>query len=451
MDKDQYYKIFIEILKSYVLKKSIEDVVHRPPGKVEPEKDSNIERLKQHNENITKELVKAGVSTDFANRNETFSFVYEKANDGSSRVLSILRALWSHVMQVKDQLDLLKKSIVGQENVNGSSSEERLLQLDKMLQEILGLEKVFSENEHLLEKDKYLLLLSEGNKKSLNDLIGNIDSLNEDKSASLPASFLEHAEHFKKAYEDLLSLKEKDFKNTEKEVKPVKFIIKHWDKNNITSLFLGSPVRCCLAPDGAQFPALIQRLMDDAMFFHVVTEEGSAVPVALSWLYFATDSAKPDEVYVMANFLEISPKYGSDEDAKKVIINALLHYTQQFSKDIGAAGFLINHLTYGWISDFKCFDQQAMTPKKVGGCLNLEGSLTDSSSRYYLNSLHAKSFHVYDLAKISPEDRARFLTSTSPSKAPLIANKVISNASFFSKATPGCQSENSKSIRAGRS
>lgn len=143
------------------------------------------------------------------------------------------------------------------------------------------------------------------------------------------------------------------------------FEVIQWNKDDIATYWLGNDVGCCLATDGGQFQALVQRRMDDAMFFHVVIDLISRKPVALSWLYFATDSLEPGKIYVIANFVEMAAKYVLDEKMQQEILCALFTYTEQFCKDIGATAFLVNHLTYGWMPDFTNFEQKHIQPIKV--------------------------------------------------------------------------------------
>ncbi len=428
MQRDRYYPIFVQLLKAYLLDNTIEHIIHGNTAALALKGSPSVQLI-EHNATIHQTLIEAKVNPDFARYPEKFSFVYEK-NAGSNQVMSILSALWGDIRTVKSQILEWKTTLLSKED------ETLLKSLEKLLKTIGEIEKNYSKH------DKLSVLLNEANRNLLRKIRSVLNHLEKQYSATMPVTFAEHAQHYRDRY-DALDALPKDLQERKQPLEDSKhFKVAHWDKNKIESLFLGSPVQCCLAPDGHQFQALIQRLMDDAMFFHVVTEGDSDVPVALSWLYFAQDKERPEDVYVMANFLEIAPKYGSDEDAKKVIINALLYYTQQFSRDMGTKGLLVNHLSYGWVRGlqiFDRFDQKAMTPQKVGGCLNLGDTHADISQLYYLPSLDARRFHVYDLTKIPEAERLRFLRPevSMPAPARAISSAIMlgnQSSSFFAKS-----------------
>jgi hypothetical protein len=58
-----------------------------------------------------------------------------------------------------------------------------------------------------------------------------------------------------------------------------KFRVEAWDKTDPMTLFLGNYLSCCLATDGAQFPAIVQRIIDCAMAMTIVVDEETKQPI----------------------------------------------------------------------------------------------------------------------------------------------------------------------------
>jgi hypothetical protein len=440
MKDNCYYAIFIQLFKSYLLNDSIESVVHGSESE-KPIEGSALDKLIQHNQALRQTLLDGHIDPNYAHYNKKLTLTYEKGNVGDNHILSVFKTLWGDLEQVKQQTEEALLALKQKEKEDASSLELTKV-LESLLKRIMELKKNFDKKSKVSEHKKYASLLNDANKNLFQKVYNSLNGLKTRYSEQLTPSFSEYATHYTDRYNVFKPLAEEKLTQKIQTFESKKFTVAHWDKNKISSLFLGSPVQCCLAPDGHQFPALIQRLMDDAMFFHVVTEGDSETPVALSWLYFVRDGNNPEHIYVMANFLEISPKYGSDEDAKQVIINALLHYTDEFVKYIGAKGFLINHLTYGWIKNFDVFDQAEINPQKVGGCLTLDSFVQHSSQLYYLSSLHQNSFHCYNLDKIPMEQQVRFLTV--PNEVSYSSAETIATMGTFSVAKATTVNDDSK-------
>ena len=91
--------------------------------------------------------------------------------------------------------------------------------------------------------------------------------------------------------------------------------------------------------------------MDQAMFFHVVVDEETNLPVCGNWLFLGEDTDNPDDAYVTANFFEIIAALGATTALNQALADHLLSFTGQFAKDIGSKGLVLRPLTYGQIKD----------------------------------------------------------------------------------------------------
>lgn len=176
------------------------------------------------------------------------------------------------------------------------------------------------------------------------------------------------------------------------------FKIVHWDKASPETFHLGTAVSCCLAPNGKEFPAMVQRRMDDSTFFHVVIDTNSNKPVSLAWLYFAKAKHPDAGIYVVANFFEISPSYAYKDEFRDNIAAALQEYIAAYAADIGAKGFMISPTHYGLITNFTTLPTKKIAFEKVGGYLSDQGN----AQSYYLTSLSASEFYEYPLPILQP-------------------------------------------------
>lgn len=201
------------------------------------------------------------------------------------------------------------------------------------------------------------------------------------------------------------------------------FRVEQWDKEKISTLFLGNEVDCCLAIGGMKSDAIVQRIMDDAMLFHVVVDMETQKPIALTWAYLATDLR--GDVILVGNFVEIKTKYTTNPEMHETIINALMHFSGEvYGKDNpNIKGFAINRLGYGFNMGKIPFSEKPLVlVDKVGGALSLEqertASLTERQTtcqRYYLQSLQRSignpvtPFHVYNPDELTAAKRAAFV------------------------------------------
>lgn len=222
------------------------------------------------------------------------------------------------------------------------------------------------------------------------------------------------------------------------------FRIEQWNKKDPRTFLLGNYLGCCLSMTNTQFPAMVARCLDDGVLFHVVIETKTNMPCALIWLYFATDHS--DDVYLVGNFIEITPRYTVNPCLRTIILDALLYYTgEMYCADHSAIkAFLINQLTYGSIANTDQLSIHSLINKqlanKIGGAFlvdqttaaaNLQATVLE---RYSLSSISNTYFHHY--SSLSLERKKEFLkidvpdSQSSESESATTSGAAIS---FFSK------------------
>lgn len=412
MNDDEYRSIFQAMLKVDFERGSFDSLIH--------DVSQNFYfgcQLALHNMKIIQELEQMKINTSLAfNYNHCLSFFYEE-KAGVLEFNYLLNAIWV----VLKKIHALHDVIVINACINLKQAIHELNKnIKKNTFEEVDITKMASSTNHsLLNKINKIILFSQKN------LVFQADS------SMLFDEYLSYYTEFSKI------MSHKQF--TKKELSSVKtFRIIQWDKADIATYWLGDYVSCCLASDGRDFRALVQRRMDDAMFFHTVIEETSGLPIALTWLYFAKDLQNPSNVYVIANFIEMSAKYVLNERMQKTVISGLLSYTEKFCHDVGATAFLLSPLDHGRIKNFTCFEKRRIIPEKIGGCLNLTNNPNMSvKEHYYLTSLDCREFHLYDPEKMPP-DRTLWKKSA-PQSTDAVMLKQLGVCSHQSENRPQVQ------------
>jgi len=351
-----------------------------------------------HNKKIRDDLKSFGIDIEKA-----FNYKHEERFESGGKLgeidsHSLVKAFSSDITQLKASLEKYKQSSeAAQDTKNAVGKVSKILKLLSDFQrktlrngtsDFLQKMKT-SDNFHQLEEIHKLL------KDTLTSLT--------DKSS------IEFATHLLDRIGLIKNMLSAQTMNQVKLLPKKSFCIKVLDKNAEDTFLLGKYVGCCLAPEGGQFPAMVQRRMDDAMFMHVVIDESTQKPIALAWLFFAQDRDNPRKVYVVANFVEITAKYGNIASYRDEIIQNLIDYIGKYAKEIGAEGFLMNRLSYGLIPDFQQFEDKKIKVSNVGGFMELGESMID----YYLNSLFADTFHDYN--RLRPEVQSSNNTSATSS------------------------------------
>lgn len=212
--------------------------------------------------------------------------------------------------------------------------------------------------------------------------------------------------------ENLPELRKTSFKNEQ-------YTAEQWDKTKIDSYFLGNHLSCCLATDADKFPAMIQRRMDDAMMMHVIVDQKTGLPICGNWLFFAEDK-NTGEIYVVANYFEIKQSVATDVKLKNELTKNLIEFTGQYTKDVGAKKFIMCHLPYGLISNFKHFPQAKVSIQKVGGYLALSDEV-DAKASYFLLGADHTQFHEF-----TPEALLKEFPPPIPKNVGIFAHENIS-------------------------
>lgn len=211
------------------------------------------------------------------------------------------------------------------------------------------------------------------------------------------------------------------------------FTIEMWDKFDPATFSLGSYVGCCLAPDGGHFKALIERRLDQAMFMHVVRDCSTNKPVSLSWLFYASSTENPSDIYVVSNFVEIAAGLGSIEGYRDPIVQALNEYTARFAQAVNAKGFILRPLNYGLVPDYRYGDKLEVKINKVGGFLRVD----DDEEPYYLDALKCSAFHVFKLTEPNSTHR------------PVIHGRSKRTRSEFEQPTVGSLNPTERKLKRG--
>lgn len=192
-----------------------------------------------------------------------------------------------------------------------------------------------------------------------------------------------------KAFEDFKANKKKD----PEWGTPREFYVKVWDKTNPMTYFLGNQLGCCLSTEKGEFPAIIQRIIDDAMLMVMVIDPQLNEVVAGFWLYVGIDS-KTSTAYLVANFAEMRDAIARDNSLKEAVLIQLLKFTGEFAKKINLP-FVLAPLNYGSIPNWK-FCSQEYEFKKIG-VMRINLNYDD----YYLKSLQDINFYNYDETLLS--------------------------------------------------
>ena len=95
---------------------------------------------------------------------------------------------------------------------------------------------------------------------------------------------------------------------------------------------MGNEVSCCLGLGSPQFQAMVQRILDDAMLFHVAINEKTEKAAALIWLYFA--ECDDGSIALVANFFEIKKSYACNPAVKEGLLKGLLEFLPDIVKII---------------------------------------------------------------------------------------------------------------------
>jgi hypothetical protein len=361
-------------------------------------------RLAKHNEGIRQELRTHNIVPDSAlhyRRTREFRFLADQEGFSLERILTIL---WSSAKLIGNKIqEELTRDRPG--HPLPDTLKEKLTSIQKQIQHI---EKTLSKNS---SQPLGLVLSAEHNISKLKAIYKYLNqTLQQSYKSHCLASYFEHANHFIDYYthsQPYLSQKNSPTKQTETSLqqarKPYYFKIIQWDKNNPATFALGDAVGCCLATNGAQFDAMINRVMDDSMLFHVVMDLEKNKPVALVWLYFA--KMENGDITLIANFFEVDANYATSDSLRLALLQELLAFTHDYCREYpGIKGFYMMPLSYGWhqgdLDPYPATHPLAIEDK-LGGYLSMGSKSKELTALYYhLLSLETDNgeilFHSFD-------------------------------------------------------
>ncbi|MDI9818072.1 MULTISPECIES: hypothetical protein [unclassified Legionella] len=394
MSDDKYQQVYLELLTLDLLGGSVDDFLH------DIGQENKLGRsLATHNQSIRKKLTKQGISPETAlSYKKTFDFCVlpdDKANLNQGNLLIIL---WSY-------LTSLKKEIISSSKPNTEKNQNRITAIKTLLNE---LENIVKKTQAPDEGMQIANALSGGNSRVLvQKIIRNIDAL-EQSNADTSAGFKEFAQHVKEQNKLITNNQGKN--SAVNKVTLFHFSIVQWPKEKPSTFFLGDEVGCCLATTNNQFPAMVQRRMDDALLFHVAIDKITGQPAALIWLFLVETG---DEKNVLiANFFEVNAKYATNDTLRLALLNGLLKFTWQYCQDNpGISAFYMNQLRYGWnLNDLQSYPLCDLDiVDKLGGPFIPGSQIADTDredeplckkeltrQKYYLASLSQSQFHQFD-------------------------------------------------------
>ena len=414
MQCNQYQKIFLELLKRDFFDEDIDTFLHSL------KQESKVgEDLARHNGRIRQMLIEKGGDPDkaLAYQGKHGFMITPSVSSGSienlySVLLSYLRELEKQSISLQLHPELHDKA---KKQLHAIIGNIRQLEQKIAAKRMRGAPEIVAIN----------AVLSDVNNSSLlKKITSNCESLKvlKEKHPDLTASFFEFADHLKEQ-RDLIAGQAPAVPSQAN--RREYFTVKQWSKADSMTFFLGDEVGCCLASDGAQFQAIVQRRMDDAMLFHVAIDQSTGRPAALIWLYLAKTADK--KIVLMANFFEVKTKFGLDNDKRKALCHGLLQFTQQYLEDNPTIdGFYMNQLSYGWcqrdLDDYPV--EVLMGIDKLGGPY-IPGGIPEgvdqdnpeiqaqiqqmTKEMYFLSSLHQSEFHKFSKGILEQTRPAKML------------------------------------------
>lgn len=171
------------------------------------------------------------------------------------------------------------------------------------------------------------------------------------------------------------------------------FNVELWDKTKPLTFFLGNHLGCCLSTDGNQFPAIIQRIIDDALLIMTVIDQASKEAVAGMWLYIAKDKLD-DKNYLVANFTEMRSAIARKPLLRDAILAEMLAFAHEYAKK-NKLIFVLAKLNYGPLQNQNwVFTKHQHDFEKIG-VMSVDGSYNN----YYLKSLDNNYFYHYNASQ----------------------------------------------------
>lgn len=373
MQDSPYRDVFCHLLYLDLTEGDIDAFLH----KLE-QPDYLGQSLAEHNQRIREKLEAQGISpSDALKYRKTRELIVYPSDKEAVKTDNALTVLWGYGTKfqapLKEKIDALVAMGKGISVAN-----------NKILQQCLSIQKQYMTLQNQMNGKKeeappHTVLAKSSSQPLLDKIERNLKALQEldtkhrDNCHGEPplftAGFMEFLGHVRSQYKickQLMSGEKSKKKAKSQEIHHFRLV--QWDKTHPMTSFLGDEVGCCLGSTSDQFPALVQRRMDDGMLFHVAVDLKTNKPRALIWLYLAE---KPNgKIALVANFFEVNAKYGLEKSARKALLNGLLAFTNDYCKDNpNIDGFYMSQLTYGWnVNDLNSYPLVDLEIKdKLGG------------------------------------------------------------------------------------
>lgn len=405
MKDNEYYFFFLHLLYNDLTKAEnhifLYDITQENPfGNKTALHNKNIRsKLSENNIDPTKAL-------DSYRNPETFFelIIYSQGEAHPDNTLfNQLALLWSYLLKVDENL---LKDFPDEKNFSKFRPKDisKIEKIKKSLTELKQKINTNSKSTHLAIVDVLFK-----NVELVNNINKNCQILitsNKEKFSDRFKEFSEHVNnHLKNFPLREYAPEEKSQKDKRINQNPRFIQVVQWDKSDPKTFFLGDAVGCCLSSTGTQFQAMVQRRLDDALFFFVAIDQTLKEPIALIWCYLA--ETQEDEIVLMANFFEVRAGIGSDDHTRLSILYGLLKFTEKYLKNNpDIKGFYMNQLEYGLNRyDLAPYEIKSIFLRdKLGGPLRTDldnEELINSSAQftqqhYYLDSLNKSVFHVFD-------------------------------------------------------
>lgn len=424
MIHDQYRSIFLNLLHCDLTADNIDDFLHNTA-----QKNPAGKSLAQHNSFIRKRLEYYHISpTSALAYDKTHEFIVHTNADTDASTGNILLVLWTYLSKLEDEA----KKVFSDSIITTDKDKNRI---NAILTSIDELRKIIG-NKINDKKATAAILMSANAQAMLGKITANIQAL-KDNTAPTSLAFNEFAQHVI----DQVNLYESSLFKTTRTKSNHKidihyFSVSQWPKQHAMTFFLGDEVGCCLATTNAQFQAMVQRRMDDAMLFHVAVDKKTGKAAALIWLYLAETTDK--KIVLVSNFFEVNVKYAVNHKLRIALLNGLLRFTQHYCEDNpGISAFYMNQLSYGWYNnDLDNYPVCELSiADKLGGPL-MPGAGSDqfdkenpevqqemktlTMQKYYLASLKQTRFHRFDALILARNSKPNMVSK----------EKIINQAAF---------------------
>lgn len=306
-------------------------------------------QLAQHNQRIQEKLRAQGIDPERAlNYGEYRDLIIYPGGREGARIDNALSVLWSYCQSfetpLQEKIDVISMVPVESLHSNDKKTLERCLAIKRNLYQIRR--KVEAASGSLTQAQAKADLCSHFDKIEKNLRVFQDAHVRNPADNHFSASFMEFLCHIRSQYAEVKAILASSVKPVSGKNQPLSIRVMQWDKCNPMTFFLGDEVGCCLGSTSPQFPAMVQRRMDDSMLFHVAVDFKTQKTVALIWLYLA--ERRDGDIVLIANFFEVNTKYALDDATRQALLNELCAFTHDYCSDNDIKYFYMNIPTYGW-------------------------------------------------------------------------------------------------------